>query len=98
MPFQYLSIIVACFALIASIGALLYSVKTTRQTKYIRDEMSDQHRIGVDAWVEKHIQRWRDGKLASRVEKGSGVSGSDIEIIEPLPGWEIVVATCRIMH
>lgn len=37
MPFQYSSTIVACLALIASIGSLLYSVKTTRHTKYIQD-------------------------------------------------------------
>lgn len=93
MNFQYPSLILACVSLIVSAAALIYIVKTSRQTRYIRDELSEKQRIGGDAWVAKHVQHWRDGKLASRIEKGIGVSGSDVEIIEPLPGWKIVVAT-----
>lgn len=93
MSLQESSIFVACLALFVSVGALIYNVTTSRRTRYIHAELSEQQTIGRDAWIAKHIQRWRDGKLPSRIENGVGVSGADVEIIEPLPGWKIVVAT-----
>lgn len=87
------SLFLPCVSLVASIGALLYSRKTSRECRFIRDELAERQRIGNDAWMEKHIQRWRGGRLAGRIEKGTGVSGSDVEFIEPLRGWKIIVAT-----
>lgn len=47
--------------------------------------------IGIDAYIGEQIQRWVNGEIPSKTEKG--VSGTYVEVIEPMPGWKIVVGT-----
>lgn len=83
----------AVVSLVAALAALLYSLNTARQTKRIWTELERQRQMGMDAWLADQVRRWSAGELPSRTEKGSGLAGTDVEVIEPLPGWSIVVGT-----
>ncbi len=80
-------------SLVVSVACLIYVVITTRRTAKNWHELNRLRAIGMDAYVGEQIQRWTNGEIPSKTEKGVGVSGTDVEVIEPMPGWKIVVGT-----
>lgn len=80
-------------SLIISITSLFYVLWTGRQTRQIVQALEQQRRMGMDAWLAEQVSRWVKGELPSHTEQGVGVSGTNAEIIEPLPGWRIWVGT-----
>lgn len=77
-------------ALVLSIAALVFVLRTSRQTRRIWEELERQRVVGMDAWIAEQVRRWVDGELRSKTEKGIHV---DTEVIEPIPGWRITVGT-----
>lgn len=80
-------------SLVISVACLIYVIRTSRQTRLIMRTLEQQRTMGMDAWLAEQVSRWVNGELQSRLEKSTGASGTDIAIIEPLPGWRICVGT-----
>lgn len=87
MDMPNLSTLVSVVALGISVASMLYSRHVSLCMRHAADEMAERRRIGNDAWVEKHIDRWRQGKLKATLKRYP--SGQSLHVIEPLPGWTI---------
>ncbi|OJW46178.1 MAG: hypothetical protein BGO63_03670 [Candidatus Accumulibacter sp. 66-26] len=87
------SSILPFISLVIAVAALIYTVRTARQSRRVFDGLKRQTVIGMDAWIAEQVQRWASGELRSSTQKGVGPGHIDAEIIEPIPGWQIVVGT-----
>lgn len=81
----------AIVSLVISVVCLIYAVIIARRTAKNLKELNHSRAIGIDAYIGEQIQRWVNGEIQSKTEKG--VSGIFVEVIEPMPGWKIVVGT-----
>lgn len=82
----------ALFALIVSLASLAYSIIRARKTRALHREMEKQQAAEEQAWIDRQLQRWRDGELEARLEPALSGDGEHY-VIEPTPGHKIVVGS-----
>lgn len=85
----------AIISLVVSISCYVHVVIVSRRTKRQLNELERLMKISNEAYIQEQTQRWLRGEIKSRIEKGVGVCGTDVEVIEPMPGVEIVVGTVK---